>query len=179
MDMPPLFLWLDPYLIWFFRLTDHAGLNFFLGTAAMAGLALIMGKLSSALIVAGSRRHTQELTDKAKKYQDLSIQALEVGDRQAYEAANKMANEAFGKSFFLGVAQSAGFFWPIGLVLAWMQYRFFGIAFPVPGLDWSVNFIGVFIPLYILCWVLLSRGKRFIRTRQDLAGVPNTLTTYK
>ncbi len=88
MDMPPLFLWLDPYLIWFFRLTDHAAVNFFIGTAVMALLALLLGKLSAAAVLAAGRHYSLRLSDEAKKYQDLSIQALQAGDRPAYEAGN-------------------------------------------------------------------------------------------
>ena len=79
MDMPPLFLWLDPYLIWFFRLTDHAGVNFFIGTAVMAFLALLLGKLCSAAVLVAGRRYSLILSGEAKKYQDLSIQALRSG----------------------------------------------------------------------------------------------------
>jgi hypothetical protein len=160
MDMPPLFLWLDPCLIWFFRLTESAGVNFFLGTAVMAVLALLLGKISAALVLTAGRQYALRLGGEAKKYQDMSIQALQAGDRPSYEAANKLANEAFNKSFFLGVAQSAAFFWPVGLVLAWMQYRFLGLAFPIPLIGWSVGYIGVFIPLYIAAWWLVKILKR-------------------
>jgi hypothetical protein len=159
MDMPPLFLWLDPYLIWFFRLTDHAAVNFFIGTAVMAFLALLLGKLGSAAVLTAGRHYSLRLSDEAKKYQDLSIQALKAGDRPAYEAGNQLANEAFGKSFYLGVAQSAAFFWPVGLVLAWMQYRFLGLAFPIPVIGCSVGYIGIFIPLYIAGWWLFNLMK--------------------
>jgi hypothetical protein len=162
MDMPPLFLWLDPYLIWFFRLTGQAAVNFFIGTAVMAFLALLLGKLGSAAVLAAGRYYSLRLANEAKKYQDLSIQALQVGDRPAYEAANKLANEFFNKSFFLGVAQSAAFFWPVGLILAWMQYRFLGLAFPIPLIGWSVGYIGVFIPLYIAAWWLFNILTRWI-----------------
>jgi hypothetical protein len=162
MDMPPLFLWLDPYLIWFFRLTGQAAVNFFIGTAVMAFLALLLGKLGSASVLAAGRYYSLRLANEAKKYQDLSIQALQAGDRPAYEAANKLANEFFNKSFFLGVAQSAAFFWPVGLILAWMQYRFLGLAFPIPLIGWSVGYIGVFIPLYIAAWWLFNILTRWI-----------------
>ena len=154
MEMPPFFLWVDPYLIRLFRLTDVAAANFVIGTAVMAFLALVLGKLSAALVLAAGRHYSLPLAQKAKKYQDLSIQALQAGDRPAYEAANKLANDAFSKTFFLGVAQSAAFFWPVGLVLAWMQYRFLGLAFPIPLLGWSVGYIGVFIPIYLAVWWL-------------------------
>jgi hypothetical protein len=162
MDMPPLFLWLDPYLIQCFRLTDLAAVNFCIGTAALAILALLLGKLSVALVLAAGRNYSLRQTGEAQKYQELSIQALQAGNRSAYEAANKLANEFFGKSFYLGVAQSAALFWPIGLVLAWMQYRFLGVAFPIPVIGWSMGYIGIFIPLYIAAWWLFKFVKRFV-----------------
>jgi hypothetical protein len=176
MDMPPLFLWLDPYLIWFFRLTDLAALNFFLGTAVMATLALLLGKLGSALVLATGRRYALRLSDEAKKYQDLSHQALQAGDRPAYEAANRLANEAFSKSFFLGVAQSASFFWPVALILAWMQYRFLGLAFPIPLIGWSVSYIGIFILLYVAAWwffKLLQRSVSLFFSESFPAAIPS------
>lgn len=155
MEMPQLFLWLDPYFIWFFRLTDLPLLNFLLGTAVMAALALALGKLGSAAVLAAGQRYAADLSGEAKKYQDLSHQALQVGDRPAYEAANKLANEAFNKSFFLGVAQSAAYFWPVGLVLAWMQYRFLDIELmAIPGTSLAIGFIGVFILIYIIIMVV-------------------------
>jgi hypothetical protein len=163
MDMPPLFLWLDPYLIWFFRLTDHTMVNFILGTAAMATLALLMGKIGAALVRTGGHRYANRLTDEAKKYQDLSIQALQAGERPVYEAANTLANEAFSKSFFLGVAQSGAFFWPVGFILAWMQYRFLAIEFlPIPGTNLAIGFIGVFILMYLMITLIMNKLKRRI-----------------
>jgi hypothetical protein len=160
MDMPPLFLCLDPYLIWFFRMTDQAAVNFFIGTAVLAILALSLGKLGSALVLAAGHRYSLRLANEAKKYQDLSHQALQVGDRPSYEAANTLANEAFGKSFFLGVAQSAAFFWPVGFALAWMQYRFFDIeVLPIPGTNLVIGFVGVFILVYILTILLIKKVK--------------------
>jgi hypothetical protein len=172
MDMPPLFLWLDPYLIWFFRLTDRAALNFFLGTAVLASLALLLGKLGAALVLAAGRRFSLRLANEAKKYQDLSHQALQAGDRPAYEAANQLANEAFSKSFFLGVAQSAAFFWPVALILAWMQYRFLDIEMlHLPGTDLSIGFVGVFILMYIMIVLLVNLAKRQLFHHRRLNGM--------
>ncbi len=162
MEMPTFFLWLDSYLIWFFRLTDLAVLNFLIGTAVMAILALTLGKLGAAAVLAAGRRYAMRLAGEAKKYQDISIQALQAGDRPAYEAANKIANEAFNKSFFLGVAQSAAYFWPVGFVLAWMQYRFLNIELlPIPGTGLSIGFVGVFILMYIVIIFIIKQIKRY------------------
>jgi hypothetical protein len=170
MDMPPLFLWLDPFLIWFFRLTNLPLVNFLIGTTVMALLALSLGKLGSAAVLAAGRRYTNNLVGEAKKYHELSHQALQVGDRPAYEAANKLANEAFNKSFFLGVAQSAAYFWPVGLVLAWMQYRFLNIALlTIPGTDFAIGFVGVFILIYGMILLIINRIKR------KIGPLPNNL----
>ena len=41
MEMHPVYLWLDSYLIWFYRLTGSAEVNFLLGTLVLAVLSLI------------------------------------------------------------------------------------------------------------------------------------------
>ena len=61
------------------------------------------------------------------------MEALKAGNRPAYEAANKLANEAFGKSFFMQLTLSATFFWPVFFALGWMQYRFLDWSSPCPG----------------------------------------------
>jgi hypothetical protein len=160
MEMHPVYLYLDPYLIWFYRLSGSAAVNFLLGTLALAFLSLLVGELTSFLASFLVRRHFQEVAGEAKRYQDLSMEALKAGDRPAYEAANQVANEAFGKSFFMQVALSATFFWPIFFALGWMQQRFLEVAFPLPFIDFSLGYIGVFILLYIPAYVLFKRVKR-------------------
>ena len=107
-------------------------MNFLLGTLALAVLSLLVGEFTSFLASCIVRRHFEQVAGEAKRYQDLSMEALKAGDRPAYEAANKLANEAFGKSFFMQVALSATFLWPIFFALGWMQYRFLEVAFPLP-----------------------------------------------
>ncbi|MGQ9688720.1 MAG: hypothetical protein ACUVXF_08055 [Desulfobaccales bacterium] len=161
MDMPWIFLWADPYLIWFFRLTGRAGVDFVLGTLAVAGIALLVGEFTSwgaSLLV---RRRLEEVTAEAKKYHELSLEALEAGDRLAYEAANQMANEVFSKSFFMQIALSATFFWPVFFFLGWMQHRFLEVEFPLPGTDWSLSYLGVFIIFYVLAYFLVRGVKRW------------------
>ena len=177
MGMNP-YLFLDPYLIWWFRLTGQAGLNFLLGTLAVAMLALLVGEFTSFLASFLVRRHSQEVAGEARKYQELSMEALKAGDRPAYEAANKLANEAFNKSFFMQITLSATFFWPVFLILGWMQYRFLEVEFPLPFVGFSLGYIGVFILLYIPAYVLCKRVKRKLpevrRIKVILAGYTET-----
>ena len=160
MEMHPIYLWLDPYLIWFYRLSGSAAVNFLLGTLALVVLSLLVGEFTSFLASCIVRRHFEQLTGEAKKYQDLSIEALKAGDRPAYEGANKLANEAFGKSFYSQVALSATFLWPIFSALGWMQHRFLDVTFPLPFIGFSLGYIGVFLILYIAAYFVFKPVKR-------------------
>lgn len=173
MEMPWFFLVLDPYLIWFYRLTGNPGLNFFLGTLALCIHTLALGELSQLLILSLIRRQLEETAEKARHYQELSIEALKAGDRAAYEAANKLANEAFGKSFFQQLALSAPFLWPIAVALGWMQYRFLELEFPIPGLGISFGFIGIFILCYVAAFLLWRRLRRTLLGSRHLADLPD------
>jgi hypothetical protein len=185
MEMHPVYLAIDPYLIWFYRLTGQAALNFFLGTFVLAWLALVVGEATSKLAVLLVKRQVGRVAEEAKKYQDLSLTALKLGDRPAYEAANKLANEAFSKSFFMQLTLSATFFWPIFFVLGWMQYRFLGLAFPVPLIGFSVGYIGVFILIYVLAYILYKQIKgrlpifRRRANRPDQTGAVGALPPVK
>jgi uncharacterized membrane protein len=174
MEMHP-YLFLDPYLIWFFRLTGQAWLNYLLGNLVVAFLALLVGELTSFLASFLVRRHSGQVADEAKKYQNLSMEALQAGDRPAYEAANKLANEAFSKSFFMQLSLSATFFWPIFVVLGWMQYRFFELEFAIPFTGLSLGFIGIFILLYIPVYVIFKKTKRKLPSIRGLTAI---LTGY-
>jgi hypothetical protein len=160
MEMHPVYLWLDPYLIWFYRLSDSAEVNFLLGILALAVLCLLVGEFTSFLALLIVRRHFEQVSGEARRYQDLSMEALKAGDRPAYEGANKLANEAFGKSFYSQVALSATFVWPIFFALGWMQYRFLDLTFPLPFIGFSLGYIGVFILLYIAAYFIFKPVKR-------------------
>lgn len=163
MEMPVFFLWLDPYLIRLYRLTGQAYADFFLGTLVLAFLALIIGEASASLASLAVRKQVDRVADEARKYQNLSLEALQAGDKQAYTAANKLANDTFGQSFFMQIGMSGAFLWPIFLVLAWMQYRFAEVDFKLPLVDFSLSYIGVFILLYAAAYFLFKRVKYKLR----------------
>jgi hypothetical protein len=171
MEMPSLYLFLDPYLIWFYRLTGQTGWNFLIGTSVVAVLALMVGEFTSFLASLMVRRHFTQVAGEAKKYQDLSMEALKAGDRPAYEAANKLANDAFNKSFFMQLALSATFFWPIFFMLGWMQERFQGIEIPLVVVPYSLGFVGIFIILYALAYFLFKRVKYRLPYFRRIKGI--------
>ncbi len=159
MEMPWIFLVLDPYLIWGYRLTGHAGLNFFLGTVLLVAFSLLLAETSSFLASRAIRKYAGRIRAEASRYHQLSMDALAAGDRKTYQATNELANEAFGKTFYVQVAQSGAFFWPAVFALAWMQYRFFEVEFPLPFVGFSLGYSGVFILIYILALLGWKRVK--------------------
>jgi hypothetical protein len=160
MDMHPVFRFLDPVLIWFYRITGYAPVDFVIGTLVLAFLAVVLGEVSLRLVLLVAQSPLDKATAEARRYQNLSMDALATGDRPTYEAANELANDAFGKTFFMQIAQSGAFLWPVGVALAWMGYRFADLAFPLPVVQISLGYVGAFLLLYIPAYFLFKRVKR-------------------
>jgi hypothetical protein len=168
MEMPWFFVAIDPYLIWFYRLPGNAYAGFFLGTFVLAVICLVLGDITFALAARLQGKHLDNIAAETCKYQDLSLDAAKAGDKKSYHAANKLANDAFGKSFFSLIALSMARLWPVAFALDWMQYRFLGVGFPIPGTSWSLSFIAAFIIIYILAYLLIKRLPRLARIRAIL-----------
>lgn len=151
---------LDPYLIWWYRLPDNAYAGFFLGTFILALMCVIVGDVTLTLAFRLVAKRLENLSAESLKYQDLSIEAAKAGDKASYKAANRMANEAFGMSFFSQMAVSMARLWPLPFALAWMQTRFTDVEFPLPFMGFSLGYIGVFIILYIAAYFLFKQVKK-------------------
>ena len=160
--MQPLIQSIDQYLIMSYRLTGHAGVDFAIGTFVLAVICLFIGEGTLSIAFRFTRKHIGKKTAEAEEYQNLSIEALKAGNKEAYEATNKLAKDAFGHTFFQQVALSSCFLWPVFFALAWMQYRFLDVEVPLPLLPISLGFIGVFIITYVATYILLKRVKRWI-----------------
>ncbi len=160
MEMNPCFRVLDPYLIWGYRLSGHAGLDFVIGTTVLVFLSQLLGEVTAYLAQMAVRRRLDESSAAAERYRNLSVDALKAGNKEAYLAANRLANEAFGQVFFMQIAQGASFLWPIFFALTWMQYRFLSLPFPIPLTGYSLGYIGVFILLYIPVYFFFRKVKR-------------------
>lgn len=174
MEMNPFYQALDPYLIWFYRLTGHAGVDLVIGTLVLALVALLIGEVTTFLAFWFTRKRVDRYAEEAAKYQTLSMDALKAGNKEAYTAANKLANEAFGHSFFQQAALSAAFLWPVFFALAWMQYRFLEVEFPIPGTNWSLGFIGVFIILYVAAYFLFKQIKNRLPYFRRVKAIQDT-----
>jgi len=169
--MHPLIQIVDQYLMMFYRFTGHAGVDFAIGTFALAVICMLIGEVTVFLSFLFIRKRIGEKTAEAEKYQNLSIEALKAGNKEAYQAADRLAKDAFGHSFFQQVALSSAFLWPIFFALAWMQFRFLDVEFFIPGTSWSLGFIGGFILIYILAYLILKRLPWISRIKARLGAV--------
>src|SRR4030042_4742500 len=109
MEMNPFYMVIGPCLIFFYRITGYGFVDFLIGTFALAFIALIMGELAISLVFLISRKYIDKITSEMTRYQSLSEDALAAGAKEAYRAANKLANDAFRRPFFTPIALSAAF----------------------------------------------------------------------
>ena len=174
MEMNPVFTFVDPFLIWFYRLTGHAFLDFIIGTTVLAFFAVLIGEFCISLAFLAARRKIDQTSEEVVHYQNLSMKAIASGDKESYDAANKLANDAFGKSFFLQVALSAAFLWPALMAAAWMQPRFYDVEFHTPFDDFSVGYLFFFISLYIPVCIVFKKYKYRLPYFRSIKSVLDT-----
>ncbi|MBF0528744.1 MAG: hypothetical protein HQK55_05630 [Deltaproteobacteria bacterium] len=146
-------LWLMPV----YRFPDAAILGFYSGTVIIAMACVLGGDAALNIVLRLDHQRLTELTAEVTKLHNLSIAALEAGDGDSYRACNKLANEAFGRLFFLQAAWSMASLWPLPFALAWLQYRFGEVDFPLVWLGWRLNYFGVFLIMYILVRIIYKR----------------------
>lgn len=167
---------LDAVLIFPFRLPGSAVAGFYLGTLLLALACLVLGRISYDLVWLFNRGHYAREEKEMTRMHNLSVAAIEAGDKTAYKAANKEANEAFGKSFFAGAALFSVSIWPLPFALAWLAGRFDGVDVPLfPGhpVRYNAVFLGCYILLRLAMWPLWQKLPllgRVERTRREMAS---------
>ena len=150
---------LDPALIWAFRLAQNPQMGFFLGCVYVALCAVIVGDVTMSLAYRVNRKTHLAHQHEMLRHNDMSFQALACKDKRAFKACNTLANDAFGKSFFLGATLFCASIWPAALALGWLDQRFGRVE------DLAAPFIGHvrpefwFIPIYIAVRIIFSRFK--------------------
>ena len=164
---------IDSCLIFFYRITGYALLDFLIGTFVLAFISLIVGELTISWAFLLSRKYIDKITSEVTRYQNLSEQALAAGDKTAYVASNKLANDAFGRSFFMQIALSAAFLWPIFFALDWMGRRFAEIEFRILFTDYSVGYICVFITLYAAAYMMFKKIKYKLPYFRNIGAILN------
>jgi len=166
---------IDAFLIFFFRIPDSAAVGFYVGCACLAAMIVFVGDISQALAHRFNLSHFQSQTRDMVHLHNLSIKALRQGDKENYTAANKLANDTFGKSFFTRAALFTVSIWPLPFAMGWLAERFQGVDIPLPLLEKTVGYNAIFLPVYILTRIAYSRIKpkiSFLRRLDPALGPP-------
>ncbi len=161
-----LYTMFDPYLIFFYRMTNISILGYLFGTFCLAMICVVTGRMTYSAAWRWNRNHLQKDSSRMIHMHNLSFRALWAKDKKAYKACNKEANDAFGKYFFFQMALGMSSLWPVPFALGWMDFRFgkvdFPLLFSIPGHGDTVGYTFTFIPLYILAVILFNRIKAYI-----------------
>ena len=156
---------LDPILIAPYRWIQEPLIGWLVGTFILSLWASLLGSLTLALAYRVNRAYVKKVLTKTGYYHEQSLHAKAAGDEEAYKKINSLANEEFGRSFFLLMAMGMASLWPAFFAAAWLHERFGNMSFLVLP-DWAggyhFNFIGPFVGLYLLARFVSSRFKKFI-----------------
>lgn len=152
---------LDPWMIWAFRMTDNPYVGFAIGILWVCLIATIIGELCMAGVYFLNAKHFAKINRDMVNHHNLSVKAIGAKDKEAYKACNSIANEAFGKNFFSRIALFASSLWVVPFAIGWLFYRFGEVDFVVP----FIGEIGppfIFIPAYILIRYLFNKAKPWL-----------------
>jgi hypothetical protein len=167
---------IDPALIFAFRITENPFMGYMLGNLYLAMICTLIGELTLAFLFKLNRKQYEEQSKEMLRNQSYSIQALMNKSKEDFKATNRLANDAFGKSFFAGVAFSSSSLWPVPFALGWLGYRFDDIAFEMmfslPLLGDSLNYAAVFLLLYILTRILGTKIRKKIFSGNIKSALP-------
>ena len=154
----------DPVLISPYRWFENPMLGWWVGTFLLALWASLLGELTLAVAYRVNRNQIAKNWDQTLYYHRQSLKAKQAGDEKAYKGINKLANEKFGKSFFLFMAMGMASLWPAFFAAAWLNRRFGDIVFALPG--WAggleLNFIAPFVILYIAARIIFTKLRPYL-----------------
>ncbi|MCF8090892.1 MAG: hypothetical protein K9K40_00345 [Desulfotignum sp.] len=155
---------IDPVLIYPFRMFDNPMAGWWMGTFCLAAWAVLIGEVTMAVAGRINRSAVSTNLDDTMYYHEQSMKAKQAGDETAYKGINKLANEAYGKSFFLLMAMGMAALWPAFFAVAWLDKRFGDMSFIMP--DWTggleLNFVAPFILIYISLRLAWAKAKKKI-----------------
>lgn len=152
---------LDPYLIWAFRIPSEPWLGFALGLVYISLVATIIGELCMAGAYFFNKDSFAETNREMVRHNNMSLRMLLRKDKQGYKLVNKEANEQFGKNFFSRIALFAASLFPAFFIMGWLDMRFGRVDFAVP-LFGEVGPGFFFVPTYIAVRILFAKSKPYL-----------------
>ena len=148
---------LDPFFIAVYRIPDSSMTGFLLGTGVLALACVVLGRFCMDAVYLWNQRHYESQSAEMVRMHNLSIRAIAARDKESYTAANKLANESFGREFFSRAALYAVSIWPVPFALGWMATRFSGLELALPGAGIDLGYTFVFLGLYIVLRILFAK----------------------
>jgi len=178
---------LDEFLIFWYRIPENPWAGFCLGTFALSFFCVLAGEFTLSIGYLVNRRKIAADSEDMVAMHNLSVRALEVGDESGYKACNKVANEAFGRAFFMQIAMAAATLWPVPWALHWMGKRFASVDFPlpvsVPVIGDHVSYAFMFLLFYILARIVFKSIRHklpyFGRFHRNLTAEKAKLPAYR
>lgn len=155
------YTYIDPLLIFVFRIPGNVYVGYAMGIIWLAFLVTLLGELTMAGVYLLNRKHFLAQKREMVSHLNLSMKALAAKDKNSYKACNAIANEAFGRNFFSGIALFASSLWPVPFALGWLQFRFASVEFTLP-LVGAVGSAFMFIPTYIFVRILFFKAKPYL-----------------
>ncbi|MFO7783062.1 MAG: hypothetical protein R6V25_00365 [Desulfatiglandales bacterium] len=155
---------IDFVLIAPYRFFSNPMAGWWVGTFVLAFWATLLGELTLALAYRLNRHAMDKSAERSLYYHEQSLKAKQAKDEKSYKMINKLANEAYGKSFFLSMAMGMGSLWPVFFAAAWLNKRFGDFVFTLPAWagGFELSFIAPFIILYIVVRIILYKARPYI-----------------
>ena len=165
---------IDAILIAPYRWPADPVVGWWVGTVLLALWAVLAGEATLALAYRVNRFRVREVEREMMARHHQSINALKAGDKSAYKAINKLANDAFGESFFLppghGLRRSVACGHGPGMAAKPIfRSSFSPCLFGSPSWGKDVGYAFIFIPLYILIRIVVGKGKDCWKKRKVTA----------
>lgn len=151
---------LDLILISPFRWIPNAMAGMCLGSFIISMYCVFLGEVTGAILFMANKDYYAKLQKNMVDAHNQSVNALRAGDKDSFQAINRLANEHFGKFFFSQGALGASSLWPVPFALAWYSKRFEGIDIINTPWDIHIGYPFVFISTYILCRIFLGKYVR-------------------
>jgi hypothetical protein len=148
----------DSLLVAPYRLLETPEAAFYFGTFFQAVASAALGLGCKALVARSQRAKREHADGETARRAELSAQAAQAGNKAAYMAQNNLAQEAYGDSMALAAGRGAALLWPGMLTLAWLYWRFEGVA--IPYLWNGAGPATVFLPPHIAALWGISRLMR-------------------
>lgn len=148
--------WLDAAAIAPFRCIEEPLPAFWLGSVVLAGVCVMLGQLSLKVATAVNGRLMEGHVGDASRYQETSLSLLRAGHGDRFKGVNQLANEAFGKAFFLGVAWGAASLWPLFFAAAWLEMRFSGMRIPLGIGEITLSHVAPLLLAYVALRVIIG-----------------------